>query len=92
MLYKVRFEISSSRLMETSIGVLLSELQMEFRKYEEKPGSGLISIAKAELALLGCKYLHLTPFSKHILLGLSDCDGDGMISFEEFGPVCVEYI
>ena len=34
MLYKVRFEISSSRLMETGIGQLSDELLMAFRKYE----------------------------------------------------------
>ena len=84
MLYKVRFEISSSRLMETSIGELADQLNMGFRMYESQERPGMIAIADAEKALMGCKHLHLTPFQKHILLGLSDCTGDGMITFEPF--------
>ena len=52
----------------------------------------MITISDAEKALFGCKYLHLTPFQKHILLGLSDCDGDGMIELEPFVKTCVSYI
>ena len=59
MLYKVRFEISSSRLMETSIGTLMDELLMAFRKYENQEKPGLITIADAETAL-SVSYTHLT--------------------------------
>ena len=42
--------------------------------------------------MFACKYLHLTPFQKHILLGLSDCDGDGLIEMEKFVKIVVDYI
>lgn len=65
--------------METAIDVLHDELLAHFRKFDN--GNGLITIADSEKALMHCKYLHLTPFQKHILLGLSDCDGEGMIEY-----------
>jgi len=34
----------------------------------------------------------LTPFQIHILIGLSDCDGDGQVPYIEFAKICKEYI
>lgn len=34
----------------------------------------------------------MTPFQIHVLLGLSDCDGDSMVEYLPFAKVCVEYI
>lgn len=91
MLNKARFEIASSRLMETAIDTLEEELLLLFTA-ADKNQNGTITIADAEKALFACKYLHLTPFQKHILLGLSDCDGDGQIVYKSFAKICVDYI
>lgn len=34
----------------------------------------------------------MTPFQIHILLGMSDCDGDGIVPYKEFAKVCQEFI
>ena len=39
-----------------------------------------------------CKSLNLTPFQIHVLLGLSDCDGDGMVDYIPFAKKVVDYI
>ena len=36
--------------------------------------------------------MNLTSFQIHILLGLSDCDGDGIIQYKEFAKVAALYI
>tara|TARA_B110000305_G_C19410958_1_gene625409 strand:+ start:1248 stop:1583 length:336 start_codon:yes stop_codon:yes gene_type:complete len=36
--------------------------------------------------------VNLTPFQIHLLLGLSDCNGDGMIYYQEFARTCKSYI
>ena len=48
MLYKVRYDIAQSELMETGIGNLQTELLFQFRKHEDKEHPGTISIAQAE--------------------------------------------
>lgn len=42
--------------------------------------------------MTNCKSLNLTPFQLHVLLGLSDCDGDGMVDYVPFAKVVVDYI
>lgn len=61
MLYKARFQIASSRLMETGIDQLEYELLTLFEAADQTK-DGTISIADCEKALFACKYLHLTPF------------------------------
>lgn len=34
----------------------------------------------------------MTVLQIHVLLGLSDCDGDGIIPYREFSKICAEYI
>lgn len=93
MLYNVRYEISCSELMETGISELEAELVSIFRKYEcKETHPGKISIADCEKALQHCKLLSLTPFQIHVLLGLSDCDGESMLEYIPFAKICVEYI
>ena len=62
MLYKVRYEMAQSELMDTGIGSLETELLAEFRKYAVDDVPGLISIENTEKALLTLKTLSLTPF------------------------------
>ena len=92
MLYKVRYDIAQSELMETGISSLQTELLFQFRKYEDKEHPGTISVAQAEQARLKIKTLSLTPFQLHCLLGLSDCDGQGMIDYVPFAKIAVEYV
>jgi hypothetical protein len=60
--------------------------------HEDKDDSGEITILQAETALNRCKKLNLTPFQIHMLLGISDCDGDGLIPYREFAKVCQGFI
>lgn len=93
MLYNVRYEIACSELMETGISELEEELISIFRKYEcDKNHPGKISIKDGEKALQSCKLLSLTPFQIHVLLGLSDCDGDSLLEYIPFAKICVDYI
>ena len=39
-----------------------------------------------------CKNLSLTPFQIHVLLGLSDCDGDGQVPYFEFAKTVKEFV
>ena len=85
MLYNVRYDIACSELMETGICEIEEELVSIFRKYEcDQNHPGKISISDGEKALQSCKLLSLTPFQIHVLLGLSDCDGDSMLEYIPF--------
>ena len=91
MLYNVRYEIASSQMMEQNMDDLSAYIYKEFRM-EDKDDNGEITIQQCERALHRCKQLNLTPLQIHILLGLSDCDGDGMIPYKQFSLVCKEFI
>lgn len=66
-------------------------IRKEFARYD-KNDDGILTIREAELALQGCKQLNLTAFQIQVVLGLSDCDGDGIIQYKEFAKVCAAYI
>jgi Ca2+-binding EF-hand superfamily protein len=91
MLYHVRYEIAMSEMMESNIDDMGFQIRKEFAR-EDKNDTGTISIQKCQEALQRCKKLNLTPFQIHILLGMSDCDGDGFVNYIEFVNVCVKYI
>lgn len=91
MLYNVRFEIAMSEMMEYNIDNVGYDLRKEFSRYD-KDDSKTITIHQAQEALQRCKKLSLTPFQIHILMGLSDCDGDGMVPYIKFTEVCVSYV
>lgn len=91
MLYNVRYEIAVSEMMESNINELEYHINKEFAQ-EDKDDTGEISVLQAETALKRCKSLNLTPFQIHTLLGISDCDGDGMIPYRQFSKICTEFI
>ena len=66
-------------------------IRKEFSK-EDVDYNGVLSIREAEMALQRCKQLNLTAFQVQVVLGLSDCDGDGVIQYKEFAAVCAAYI
>lgn len=91
MLYNVRYEIAVSEMMESNMSALEFNINKEFA-HEDKDDTGEITILQCENAMKRCKSLNLTPFQIHTLLGISDCDGDGMIPYKAFSKVCSEYI
>ena len=91
MLYNVRYEIASSEMMEQNMGSLESLIRKEFAR-EDTDDHGDITIQQCEESLGRCKKLNLTTFQIHVLLGLSDCDGDGIVPYKEFAKVCADYI
>ena len=80
MLYHVRYEIAISEMMENNMHSLEYQILAEFKK-EDPEDYTAIYITQAEEALKRCKMVNLTPFQIHLLLGLSDCNGDGMIYY-----------
>ena len=66
-----------------------SEILKEFNK---ESADGIINVKQAENALQRCKFVNLTPFQIHILIGLSDCDGDGIVEALKFAKICADYI
>jgi Ca2+-binding EF-hand superfamily protein len=91
MLYNVRYEIAVSEMMESNMSQLEYHIIKEFA-HEDTNDNGEITVLQAEIAMKRCKSLNLTPFQIHTLLGLSDCDGDGMIPYKQFAKVCSTYI
>jgi Ca2+-binding EF-hand superfamily protein len=91
MLYNVRYEIAMSEMMESNMSNIEASIVKEFA-HEDTDDTGEISVLQAEVAMKRCKALNLTPFQLHTLLGISDCDGDGMIPFRQFAKICTEYI
>ena len=63
----------------------------EFTK-EDKEDTGEITVLQAEAAFNRCKALSLTPFQIHTLLGISDCDGDGLIDYKVFAKIASDFI
>ena len=91
MLYNVRYEIAVSEMMESRMGELELLIRKEFAK-EDTNDEDQISVKQCEKALQRCKFANLTPFQIHILIGLSDCDGDGMVPYKQFAKICSDYI
>ena len=91
MLYNVRYEIAVSEMMESNFGELEQHIVFEFAK-EDRDDTGEITIQQLGEALRRCKKLNLTPFQIHQVLGLSDCDGDGMVPYRQFARVCKTFI
>ena len=91
MLYNVRYEIASSEIMEQNLDTLESHIRREMAR-DDKDDDGIIQIKDAEKALARCKQINLTSFQIHVVLGLSDCDGDGIIQYKYFAKVAAAYI
>ena len=91
MLYNVRYEIAVSEMMESRMDELELKILREFQK-EDKDDSKEITVKQCETALQRCKFVNLTPFQIHILIGLSDCDGDGQVPYTQFSKICADYI
>ena len=73
----------------------MSDLEIKIRNEflkEDKDDGGTITVKECETALKRCKFVNLTPFQIHILIGLSDCDGDGSVPYRQFAKVCADYI
>jgi len=81
MLFNVRYEIATSEMMESNMGDLEYHIRKEFAA-EDTDDTGIITVQQAGEALKRCKKLNLTPFQIHMLLGLSDCDGDGKVAYQ----------
>lgn len=92
MLYNVRYEIAVSEMMENNMDEMEKYILMEFGHEDKTDPPGTITIQQCEVALNRCKKLNLTPFQIHILLGFSDCDGDGLVEYTQFATVCKDYI
>lgn len=91
MLFNVRYEIAVSEMMENKMDDIEINIRKEFAKYDHDD-TGVISIQDCGEALKKCKQLNLTPFQVHVLLGMSDCDGDGQVPYKEFAAVCKDFI
>lgn len=91
MLFNVRYEIAVSEMMEHNMDDLEWTIRMEFARLDPDDNK-LLTVQECGEALKRCKKLQLTPFQIHVLLGLSDCDGDGVVDYIEFAPICKEFI
>lgn len=61
MLYKVRFEIATAKIMDVSMPNLAEIVLAEFQ-IEDPDDDGNIEISLAKDCLMRCKHLSLTPF------------------------------
>ena len=61
ILYDVRFEIATSKIMDTSLGELEEIILAEFQ-LEDANGDDLLAISLARDCLAKCRKLSLTPF------------------------------
>lgn len=93
MLFNVRYEIAVSEMMESDIGEgsLEMTIRQEFAKHDPDD-DGYLTIQQCDHALKHCKKLNLTPFQIHVLLGMSDCDGNGIVPYKEFAKIIEEFI
>ena len=91
MLYSVRYEIAVSEMMDFNMDKLEEYVVAEMMK--EDPGfTGQINVQDANVALKRCKWLNVTPFQIHVLLGLSECDFEGYFNYRDFAPICKNFI
>lgn len=91
MLYNVRYEIAVSEMMESRMSELELQIRKEFAR-EDHEDTKMITVKQCEQALQRCKFVNLTPFQIHILIGMSDCDGDGVVPYTKFAKICADYI
>ena len=91
MLYKVRFQIATSKIMDVNMEKLADIVLAEFL-IEDPDGDNNIEISLAKDCLMRCKWLALTPFQVQTILGLAEPDMNGEMKFREYCPICVDYI
>lgn len=91
MLYNVRYEIAVSEMMESRMSDLQKQIHKQFAMVD-KEDTKTITVKECEMALQQCKFVNLTPFQIHLLIGMSDCDGDGNVPYAQFAKVCADYI
>lgn len=91
MLYSARFQIARSRIMDTNIEVLDKHLLEQF-KAVDKNDDGILHIDHIKNIMLHSKIIHLTPLQIHMLLGLSNPDGDNFVDYREFSLAAKSFI
>lgn len=91
MLYQVRFEIATAKIMDVRMPELADIVLAEFQ-IEDPDGDNNIEISLAKDCLMRCKWLSLTPWMVQTILGIADPDMNGEMVFKDYCPICVEYI
>ena len=91
MLYNVRYEIAVSEMMDYNMSDIAMFIRQEFAEADTDK-TGEISIIQCNEALKRCKQIQLTPFQIQVMLGSSNCNGEGMVPYKEYAQVCQEFI
>ena len=89
-LYNVRYELSKSRIMDTSLPEL-EELIINKCKTISADGQK-IGMRELRTIMSDCKQLALTAFQMSVLLGYSEPDENAEVDFRKFAPVFVSKI
>lgn len=89
-LYKVRFELIDSRIMDMNMDTL-DKIICDACAEASEDGKN-INLTRLTEILQGSKQLVLTPFQVSLLLGYSNPDKDANVDFATFAKVCAEKI
>ena len=82
-LYDVRFELARSRILESNVDHVQKSLIEEWKKFDREK-NGKVDIAHLRQILLDSKFISLTPFQIHILLGQAVQDDKGCVNYRNF--------
>jgi Ca2+-binding EF-hand superfamily protein len=82
-LFNVRFELAKSRILESNLDHVQKSLIEDCQKYD-KSESGKVHITQMNEILRNSKFVALSPFQIHVLLGQAELDERRFISYKNF--------
>jgi calmodulin len=82
-LFDVRFELAKSRISESNMNFMQKSLVEECKKYDTT-SNGKIHITQMREVLRNSKFVALSPFQIHIVLGQSELDDNKCINYQKF--------
>jgi len=90
-LFNVRFELAKSRILESNVDQVQQSIIQDCQEVDTEK-NGKIDVAHLREILLNSKFIALTPFQIHILLGQAVQDEDGMVNYKQFSTKAKEMI
>lgn len=82
-LFDVRYELAKSRILETNLDKIQTQIIQECIKYDSK-SNGKINLLDLRDVLFKSKIITLSPFQIQILMGLTSPDKDGAVNYKAF--------
>lgn len=82
-LFNVRFELAKSRILESNMDHVQKSLVEECKKFD-KNSNNKIHITQMREVLKESKFIALSPFQIHVLLGQAEIDEDRFLNYQKF--------